>query len=103
MKRRTLLKLLALAPLARQAHAQTKATKGIKEMQDNWKSLLAPGTPTPSPTEELKLSKDEWRKRVEAWRAHGATHVAVDTMRAGFKSPQEHIDAIRSFREVLTP
>jgi probable F420-dependent oxidoreductase len=49
------------------------------------------------------LGKDEWRKRVEAWRAHGATHLAVDTMRAGFKSPQEHINAIRSFREVLTP
>jgi probable F420-dependent oxidoreductase len=47
------------------------------------------------------LDKDEWRRRVEAWRALGATHVAVDTMRAGFKSPQEHIAAIQSFREVL--
>ena len=47
------------------------------------------------------LDKDEWRRRVEAWRVLGATHVAVDTMRAGFKSPQEHIAAIRSFREVL--
>ena len=47
------------------------------------------------------LSKDEWRERVEAWRTLGATHVAIDTMRAGFKSPQEHIDAIRSFRDVL--
>jgi len=47
------------------------------------------------------LEKDEWRRRVEAWRALGATHVAVDTMRAGFASPQAHIAAIRSFREVL--
>ena len=47
------------------------------------------------------LDKDELRRRVEAWRALGATHVAVDTMRAGFKSPQEHIAAIESFREVL--
>ena len=39
--------------------------------------------------------------RVEAWRALGATHIAVDTMRAGFTSPQAHIDAIRSFRDVL--
>jgi probable F420-dependent oxidoreductase len=45
--------------------------------------------------------KDEWRRRVEAWRQLGATHVAVDTMRAGLTSPQAHIDAIRSFREVL--
>jgi probable F420-dependent oxidoreductase len=47
------------------------------------------------------LGQDEWRRRVEAWRALGATHVAVDTMRAGFASPQAHIAAIRSFREVL--
>jgi probable F420-dependent oxidoreductase len=47
------------------------------------------------------LAKDEWHRRVEAWRGLGASHVAVDTMRAGFASPQEHITAIRSFREVL--
>jgi alkanesulfonate monooxygenase SsuD/methylene tetrahydromethanopterin reductase-like flavin-dependent oxidoreductase (luciferase family) len=47
------------------------------------------------------LPQDQWAKRVEAWRALGATHIAVDTMRAGFKSPQEHIDAIRTFRSVL--
>ena len=48
------------------------------------------------------LDKDEWRRRVEAWRTLGASHVAVDTMRAGFTSPQAHIAAIRSFREVLS-
>ena len=37
-----------------------------------------------------------------AWRTLGASHVAVDTMRAGFTSPQAHIAAIRSFREVLS-
>jgi probable F420-dependent oxidoreductase len=47
------------------------------------------------------LNRDEWRRRVEAWRALGATHVAVDSMRAGFTSPQAHIDAIRSFRDIL--
>ncbi|HYR90889.1 MAG TPA: LLM class F420-dependent oxidoreductase [Terriglobia bacterium] len=48
------------------------------------------------------LNKEEWHRRVQAWRALGATHIAVDTMRAGFTSPQAHIDAIRSFREVTT-
>jgi len=48
------------------------------------------------------LDKDEWRRRVEAWRILGASHVAVDTMRAGFTSSQAHIAAIRSFREVLS-
>jgi alkanesulfonate monooxygenase SsuD/methylene tetrahydromethanopterin reductase-like flavin-dependent oxidoreductase (luciferase family) len=43
---------------------------------------------------------EEWRKRVDEWRAIGGTHVAVDTMRAGFTTPQQHIDAIRTFRQV---
>jgi probable F420-dependent oxidoreductase len=49
------------------------------------------------------LPKDEWHKRVEAWQRLGATHIAVDTMRAGFATPQAHIDAIRSFRDVIYP
>ena len=49
----------------------------------------------------LDLSQDVWRQRVQAWRDLGASHVAIDTMRAGFKTPQEHMDAIRSFRDVL--
>lgn len=47
------------------------------------------------------LGRDEVRRRVEAWRALGATHLAVDTMRAGFTSPKAHIEAIRGFREVF--
>jgi len=47
------------------------------------------------------VPQDEWSKRVGGWRALGATHVAVDTMRAGFKSPQDHIEAIRAFRQIL--
>ncbi len=47
------------------------------------------------------LTKDEWRKRLEAWKGLNATHIAVDTMRAGFTTPQAHIDAVRSFRDIL--
>ena len=47
------------------------------------------------------LPRDEWRRRVEAWKALKVTHISVDTMRAGFTTPQAHIDAIRSFREIL--
>ena len=67
MKRRALLTYLALAPFVTQVthlHAQQKTMKGIKEMQDNWKSLLAAGTEIPNAAEPLKLSKDEWRKRL---------------------------------------
>lgn len=47
------------------------------------------------------LPQDQWAKRAEGWRALGATHIAVNTMGAGFKSPQDHIEAIRTFRGVL--
>lgn len=36
---------------------------------------------------------------VRAWAEVGATHVSVNTMRAGFRSPQDHVDAIRRFME----
>jgi peptide-methionine (R)-S-oxide reductase len=64
MNRRTLLAWLAIGPFFAHVHAQPKTMKGIKEMQDNWKSLLAPGTEVPSAAEPLKLSKDEWKKRL---------------------------------------
>ena len=65
MKRRALLGLLAFGPFFTHLHAQPKTTKGIKDMQDNWKSLLAPGTEVPNAAEALKLSKDEWKKRLQ--------------------------------------
>ena len=76
MERRTLIKVLALAPLAGVAWivapgggpiAQTAARKGVgvaEELQKNWKTLLADGTPVPAPTEKLELSKAEWKKRL---------------------------------------
>jgi hypothetical protein len=48
------------------------------------------------------LAEDEWHPRVEGQRVLGASHVAVDTMRDGCTSPQAHVAAIRSFREVLS-
>ena len=65
MDRRSLLTFLALGPFFTHARAQPKTMKGIKEMQDNWKSLLAPGTALPNPAEPLKLAKDEWKKRLQ--------------------------------------
>ncbi|MHB8648132.1 MAG: TIGR03619 family F420-dependent LLM class oxidoreductase, partial [Thermomicrobiales bacterium] len=46
-------------------------------------------------------SPDMWAREVEGWRALGATHLAVNTMKAGLTSPQEHIDAIRRFKEAV--
>ena len=43
----------------------------------------------------------EWRKSVEEWRALGATHLSVGTMRAGLATPAAHIEAIRRFRDAV--
>ncbi|HLZ81192.1 MAG TPA: LLM class F420-dependent oxidoreductase [Ktedonobacteraceae bacterium] len=44
---------------------------------------------------------DEWIRQTDGWRALGATHISLNTMGAGFKSPQEHIAAIRRYKEAL--
>jgi peptide-methionine (R)-S-oxide reductase len=67
MNRRTLLKALAAAPLAGWAwcaQAQKKGMAMVEELQQNWKTFLAAGVGTPSAAEPVKLSKDEWRKRL---------------------------------------
>jgi len=46
--------------------AQAGTNKEIQELQKNWKALLAEGVKVPLPSEPLKLSKDEWRKRLDA-------------------------------------
>jgi len=50
-------------------------------MQSDWKTFLAPGTAVPSPTEPLKLSKEEWRKRLPP-QAYGVLR-EENTERAG--------------------
>ncbi|MFN8598001.1 MAG: LLM class F420-dependent oxidoreductase [Anaerolineae bacterium] len=44
---------------------------------------------------------DDWRKSLVAWRDVGASHVSFNTMGAGLSSPQAHIDAIRSFAQLI--
>ena len=43
----------------------------------------------------------EWVKRAREWRDLGATHLSVNTMNSGLKSPQEHIDAILKMKKAL--
>jgi probable F420-dependent oxidoreductase len=42
-----------------------------------------------------------WQERAAAWQALGATHVSVNTMRAGLRSLQDHVDAIQQFTETV--
>jgi peptide-methionine (R)-S-oxide reductase len=67
MDRRGLLRALLAAPLAGAswlAHAQKKGMQMVEDLQQNWKTYLATGVATPSASEPVKLSKDEWRKRL---------------------------------------
>ena len=63
MQRRSFLFGLAAAPfLARAASPATM--KDIEALQKGWKGLLPAGATVPSAEEPLKLSKDEWKKRL---------------------------------------
>ena len=44
--------------------AQPVSMKDVEVLQKNWKALLAEGVKVPLPNEQLKLSKEEWRKRL---------------------------------------
>ena len=65
MDRRLFLLGLAAAPWC--AHAQPKrlrTMKDIEALQKNWKTFLPAGATVPAASEPLKLSKDEWKKRL---------------------------------------
>jgi peptide-methionine (R)-S-oxide reductase len=38
--------------------------KAVEELRNNWRALLAEGVKLPSPTEPLRLTNQEWRKRL---------------------------------------
>jgi probable F420-dependent oxidoreductase len=47
-------------------------------------------------------SPDDWNKLAAAWDEVGATHLSFNTMRAGLKGPDQHIEAIRRFKEAVS-
>jgi probable F420-dependent oxidoreductase len=49
------------------------------------------------------LAQGDWVRTAQAWQALGATHLDLNTMKAGLSSPQDHIDAIRRFSEEVFP
>src|SRR5262245_7798276 len=63
MKRRDWLKFLAAAPFAARA-AGPKNMKNVEELQKHWKSFLPAGAVVPSATDPVKLSDQEWAKKL---------------------------------------
>lgn len=48
-----------------------------------------------------QVPQGEWARYIEGWRSLGATHLCVNTMGAGLRSPQDHIDALRRVKEEI--
>ncbi len=46
---------------------------------------------------------EEWVRLTEEWRDLGATHITFSTTGRGFKSVNEHIEAIRRYKEAIKP
>ncbi len=44
---------------------------------------------------------EEWLREAHAWQELGVTHLSVYTSGAQFTSPQQHIDAMRRFQDVM--
>jgi probable F420-dependent oxidoreductase len=48
-----------------------------------------------------KSGAEEWKRGIEAVRQMGMTSVELNTMGAGYRSMDEHLDALRRFRELV--
>ncbi|HEV8341540.1 MAG TPA: LLM class flavin-dependent oxidoreductase, partial [Candidatus Binatia bacterium] len=46
-------------------------------------------------------SPEEWARMASQWKELGATHLSVNTMKAGVTTPSGHIEAIRRFKEAV--
>ena len=46
--------------------------------------------------------QEDWEKIAAAWDEVGATHLSVNTMKAGLKGPDQHIEAIKRFKETVS-
>ena len=47
-----------------------------------------------------QVPRDQWTKELAAWRAmRGVTHVSVNTMNVGLKTPADHVETLRRFKE----
>lgn len=48
-----------------------------------------------------KDKPEDWRRSSKEWQALGVTHLSFSTMGAGLATPDDHIEAVRKFRDVV--
>jgi len=101
-----------------------RVLRRVARLADGWFPQMQPGDDARATVERLKIFAREagrdgesigmesrinladgnpelWQSQAKAWEEMGATHVSVNTMRAGLSSPQDHINAIQQFKEVI--
>ena len=54
------------------------------------------------PQLSVRSPEAQWQPYVDGWRDLGATHLCVNTMDAGFTSPDQHITALRRAKKILS-
>jgi probable F420-dependent oxidoreductase len=50
-----------------------------------------------------KGDESQWRTLIDGWRGADATHLTINTMGAGFSTPDQHLKALRHFAESMMP
>ncbi len=97
----------------------------VARLGDGWFPLIEPGDKVRAMIEKIRAyakeagrdpsaigiegrvaiaagSPEQWIKAISQWKELGATHLSVNTMKAGLSGPSAHIDAIRRFKEAIT-
>ena len=101
-----------------------RVLRRVARLADGWFPQMQPGDDARATVEGLRLFAREagrdaatigmeprinlgdgdpefWQEQAEVWEDMGATHISVNTMRAGLNTPQDHINAIQQFKEVI--
>ena len=101
-----------------------RVLRRVARLAEGWFPQMQPTNDARSTVERLKKFADEagrdaaeigmeprinlgdgdpefWQEQARVWEDMGATHISVNTMRSGLDSPQDHINAIQQFKEVI--
>ncbi|MEC9013615.1 MAG: LLM class F420-dependent oxidoreductase [Chloroflexota bacterium] len=101
-----------------------RVLRRVARLADGWFPQMQPTIDARSTVERLKKFADEagrdaaeigmeprinlgdgdpefWQEQARVWEDMGATHISINTMRSGLDSPQDHINAIQQFKEII--